>query len=103
MWAQLMTMRLKPGKEGDLAKVYAQLRATEQPGSGLVRTIALKDDKDPSRVYTFVMFESEEKARARELDESRQEALQPVRALMAEIFDGPPEFVDLTVVEDTSY
>jgi hypothetical protein len=28
--------------------------------------------------------------------------LQAVRATMAEIFDGAPEFVDLTVVEETS-
>jgi len=26
-----------------------------------------------------------------------------MRATMAEIFDGAPEFVDLAVVEDTSY
>ena len=103
MWAQLMTMRLKPGKEADLPKVYEQLRALEQPGSGLVRTMALRDDKDSSRVYTLVIFESEEKARAREQDPRRQEGLQPVRDMMTEIFDGPPEFVDLTVVEDTSY
>jgi hypothetical protein len=103
MWAQLMTMRLKPGKEGDLPRLYEGLRAVEQPGSGLVRTMALRDDKDPSRIYNFVLFESEEKARAREQDARRQEALQPLRDMMAEVFDGPPEFVDLTVVEDTSY
>ena len=88
MWAQLMTMRLKPGKESGLSKVYEQLRALEQPGSGLVRTMALRDDNDPNRVYTLVIFESEEKARAREQDQSRQEALEPVRALMAESIGG---------------
>ncbi|MGD0084297.1 MAG: antibiotic biosynthesis monooxygenase [Acidimicrobiales bacterium] len=103
MWAQLITMRLKPGKEGDLPRLYEQLRAVEQPGTGLLRTMAMQDQKDPSRVYNFVIFESEEKARAREQDPRRQEGLQAVRATMAEIFDGPPEFVDLTVVEDTSY
>jgi len=29
--------------------------------------------------------------------------LQVARATMAEIFEGPAEFVDLTVIEDTSY
>jgi quinol monooxygenase YgiN len=103
MWAQLITMRLKPGKEGDLPRLYEQLRAVEQPGTGLMRTMAMQDQKDPSRVYNFIIFESEEKARAREQDPRRQEGLKAVRATMAEIFDGPPEFVDLSVVEDTSY
>ncbi len=65
MWAQLITMRLKPGKEEELPRLYEQLRAAEQPGSGLVRTSAARCDKDPSRLYHFVIFESEEKARAR--------------------------------------
>jgi hypothetical protein len=46
------------------------------------------------------VFESEEKARAREQDSRRQEALQDVRAMMADILDGPPEFVDLVVEEE---
>jgi hypothetical protein len=54
----------------------------------------------PSQVYFLVVFESEEKARAREQDTRRQEGLQAVRATMAEIFEGPPEFIDLTVVEE---
>jgi hypothetical protein len=48
----------------------------------------------------FVMFESEEVARARENDPRRQEGLQAARTTMAEIFDGAPEFTDLTVVEE---
>ena len=64
MWAQLIIMRLKPGKEDDLPRLYEQLRAAEQPGSGLLRTTAARDQKDPSRVYNFVIFESEERARA---------------------------------------
>jgi hypothetical protein len=62
----------------------------------------MRDQKDPSQVYMLVVFESEERARARENDQRRQEGLQAVRATMAEIFDGAPEFVDLTVVEVTS-
>jgi hypothetical protein len=102
MWAQLIIMRLKPGKEGDLPRLYELLQAAEQPGSGLVRSTGARDQKDPSRVYNFVIFESEEKARAREQDPNRTEALAGVRALMAEILDGPPEFVDLGVVSDYS-
>ena len=102
MWAQLITTRLKPGREEDLPGLLEQLRAIEQPGSGLLRSTAMRDQNDPSRVYMFVVFESEEKARARENDPRRQEGLQPVRATMAEIFDGAPEFVDLTVVDETS-
>ncbi len=100
MWAQLITMRLKDGKDGELPKLFDQLRNVEQPGSGLLHTLTMRDQKDPSRVYTLVVFESEEKARAREQDERRTEGLAAARATMAEIFDGPPEFVDLTVVND---
>ncbi len=104
MWAQLITTRLKPGKdESDIHKLYEQLNAVEQPGSGLLRTTAMRDQKDPSRLFMFVLFESEEKARAREQDPARQEGLKAARETMAEVFDGSPEFVDLTVVEDHSY
>ena len=98
MWAQLITMRLKPGN--DTAEVNSQLRAAEQPGSGLVRTLVMHDQKDPAQVYALVVFESEEKARAREQDPRRQEALQNARAMMADIFDRPPEFTDLRVAEE---
>ena len=102
MWAQLIKTRLRPGQEERLTRLFEQLRAVEQPGSGLLRSMAMRDQKDPSQVYMLVVFESEEKARARENDQRRQEGLQAVRATMAEIFDGAPEFVDLTVVEETS-
>ncbi len=95
MWAQLIKMRLKPGS--DTAELDNQIRAAEQPGSGLVRTLVMHDQKDPGQVYALVVFESEDKARAREQDPRRQEALQAARAMMADIFDGPPEFTDLRV------
>jgi heme-degrading monooxygenase HmoA len=102
MWAQLITMRVKPGREQDVPGLFEQLQAVEEPGSGLVRTTSMQDQQDPSRIFTLVIFESEEKARAREQDPRRQEALMPVRELMADIFDGAPEFVDLLVVQDVS-
>jgi quinol monooxygenase YgiN len=100
MWAQLIIMRVKPGKEADVPRLYELLEAAEQPGSGLVRTTGARDRKDPNRLYNFVVFESEEMARAREQDARRQEALAEVRTLMGEILDGPPEFVDLGVIHD---
>jgi len=102
MWAQLISMRVKPGREADLDGIFDQLQALEQPGSGLLRTLAMHDQKDPARVYTVVVFESEEKARAREQDPRRQEGMRAVQASMAEVLDGPPEFVDLTVLRDVA-
>lgn len=103
MWAQLITTRLKAGREGDLPRLVEELEAAEQAGSGLLRSTTMVDFKDPSRVFILVVFESEEKARAREQDPRRQEGLVKARALMAEIFDGPPEFVDLSVANDRVY
>ncbi len=102
MWAQMITTRLKAGREGDLPTLVAQLRAAEQSGSGLVHSTATRDTKDPSRVIMFVVFESEERARERENDPRRQEGLQAARATMSQIFEGSPEFTDLTVVDDWS-
>src|SRR5450755_4768246 len=103
MWAQMITSRLKPGRDDDLATLTAQLREAEQPGSGLVHATATRDAKDPSRVIMFVVFESEEKARERENDTRRQEGLQAARTIMMDIFEGAPEFTDLTVVDDWSF
>ena len=103
MWAQLITMTLKPNREGDLPRLYEGLRAAETPGSGLLRTTSARDQENPNQIYHFVLFEDEEKARAREQDPGRQETLEGVRAIMADIFEGPPEFVDLDVIEDDVY
>jgi hypothetical protein len=98
MWAQLIKWQLKPGK--DLAGLHEQLRAVEQPGSGLLRTIVMRDQKESGQLYTLVVFESEEKARERERDPRRQEGLQTVRAMLADVLAAPPEFADLSVVEE---
>ena len=100
MWAQLITMRLKPGSDADMPALFQQFTAVEQTGSGLIRTTLLHAQNDPSQFYVMVVFESEEHARAREQDPARQEALKSAQSMMEEIFDGPPEFVDLTVVAD---
>ena len=100
MWAQLISARLKPGKQGDVTKLFEQVQAAEQPGSGLLRSTFMCDQNDPSRLYMLVVFDSEENARAREQDQRREQGLQAARAIMAEILDGPPEFTDLLVVND---
>jgi hypothetical protein len=98
VWAQLIEMRLKPGE--DTAEVIELIRSAEQPGSGLVRSIFMRDQADPSRILTLVVFESEEKARAREQDARRTEQLAAARSIMADIFEGPPTFTDLVVVDE---
>ncbi|MGH9020949.1 MAG: antibiotic biosynthesis monooxygenase family protein [Acidimicrobiales bacterium] len=100
MWAQLITMRLKPGKDAELATLLEALRDTEQPGSGLIRSTTMRDQSDPLRVYTLVVFESEARARERENDARREAGLASVRAMMAEVMDGPAEFTNLDVVTE---
>jgi len=98
MWTQIIKTRVMPGKDAELAELMDHFKAAEPPNSGLVSSVAMRDRKDPDSVYMVVTFESEEKARAREQDPERQQALEPARQLMAEIFDGPPEFIDLDVI-----
>ncbi len=98
MWAQLMSFRVKPGK--DTAGLREQLQAVEQPDSGLLWTMIMQDQKDPEQFYTLVVFESEERARARERDPRRQEGLQVLRAMLADRLAGPSEFTDLAVVQE---
>ncbi len=43
MWAQLILMRLKPGKEEGLPRLYEQLRSAERPGSDLLRSTAARE------------------------------------------------------------
>ncbi len=103
MWAQLISMRLEEGSEGELAGIMDALDAAEQPGSGLLRSLTMTERADPRQVHVLVVFESEEKARAREDDPRRQDALVSVRKKMAEVFEGSPLFADLDVVVERSY
>lgn len=103
MWAQLISMRLVEGLEGELSGVLEAIEASEQPGSGLLHSFAFTEQADPRQVHVLVVFESEEQARARENDPRRQETLGPVREKMAEIFEGPATFADLDVLVGRSY
>lgn len=98
MWAQLIRMQLKPGS--DTAELTKEIHAAEQPGSGLVRSLFMHDQSDPDHIYALVVFETEQKARAREQDPRREQRLEKARTIMAEIVDGPPEFTDLVVVDE---
>jgi quinol monooxygenase YgiN len=98
-----MTMRLKPGKgEDDLAALGKEIESIDEPGSGVVRSTIMRDQKDPSRIIVLAVFESEEKARARERDPRRERAMTTARAMMAETFDAAPDFVDLDVVQESA-
>jgi hypothetical protein len=98
MWAQLITARARP--DADLTRLHKLIRDAEEPGTGLVRTIVARDQNDPARIYTLVLFDTEDHARARESDPQRQQRLQPARDLMAETFDGQRQFVDLDVLDE---
>jgi quinol monooxygenase YgiN len=98
MWAQLQKVSTKPERQGELLDVFGQLQAIEQADSGLSRTMVMRSQADPNLVYVLVVFDSEEKARAREQDPRRQQGLERLRAAMGDVLDGPPEFVDLNVL-----
>ena len=80
MWARLSIVRVKEGKADAVGAAMEQLRAFEQPDSGLLRTIVVQDQRARARALVLVVFESEEKARARESDPRRQEGVQALRA-----------------------
>lgn len=101
MWAQLITLSVKVGSDEDVSRLLAHLRSIEQPDSGWIRTTAMRDQADPNRVLMLAVFESEERARARENDPRRAEGLATLREMMSEIVVGPPQFNDLEVIEST--
>lgn len=95
MWAQLIKVQLTPGS--DLSALADVLEAAEQPGSGLLRELFMRDQNDPDSAYILAVFESQEKAREREQDPRRAEGQQAIQELMAKVLAAPPEFTDLTV------
>ena len=103
MWAQIIKTRVKPGTEHELMLLMDQFKAAEQPGSGLLRSSLMRDQQDPDLIYMMVVFDSEAKARAREHDPRREPGLQAARETMAKIFQGEPEFVDLTVMAESTF
>jgi quinol monooxygenase YgiN len=102
MWAQMIRVRLKSGQDDAISRIAALLRTIEQVDSGLIRTSFMRDTKDPLSMTMLAVFESQEKARAREADPRRSDGLQQLQTLMRETLAGPPEFVDLDVLEEFS-
>ena len=100
MWAQLQKVSSRPEKEAELLDVFEELHAIEQADSGLLKTMVMRSQADPTLVFVLVVFESEERARTREQDPRRQQGLQRIRAAMGDVLDGPPEFFDLDVLRD---
>ena len=100
MWAQLVKMRVQPGNDERFQQIGQQWE--EQVGrgtdSGWVRTLLFRNANDPNEYYQVVFFESEEKARANERNQKHQGLLQQWLALAA----GPPEYVDLTPVQEST-
>jgi quinol monooxygenase YgiN len=100
MWMQIITGRLKTGKEADFVGLMDKLVEIEQPGSGLIREVVTRSQKDLDVVYVIATFESEEAARARESDPRRQTGLIEVRKGLMEALDGPPDFIDLDILAE---
>lgn len=103
MWAQMISVSLTPGREDELERISQMVNDVEPADSGLLLQLALRAEDDPTEAYFLIICESEEKARAREADPERNEALGPVRALMAEAFAGAPRFTDLDVAALRTY
>lgn len=100
MWAQLSSIRVKEGQVDAVGMAMERLRTFEQPDSGLLRTTVMQDQNDPTHVFVLVVFDSEEKARAREADPRREEGVQALRKDLTEVLAGAPEYTDLTVLAD---
>ncbi len=98
MWAQVQRVKTSPESDAEVLEVFDQSRAIEQENSGLLQTLVLRSQADPADVFVVVVFESEEKARAREVDPRRQEPLERIRGAMGNLLDGPPEFFDCDVL-----
>jgi hypothetical protein len=98
LWAQLIEMRLKPGE--DTTEMIDLIRAAEQPGSGLIRSLFMRDQADPDRVVTLVVFESEDTAREREANPRRASVSPQPDPSWPPFVDGPPAFTDLVVVDE---
>jgi heme-degrading monooxygenase HmoA len=98
MWAQMQRVSTNPEREAEVLEIFEQLLAIEQEDSGLLQTLVMRSQADPTEVFVVVVFESEEKARARDKDPRRQEALERIRGAMGEVLNGPPEFFDCDVL-----
>src|SRR4029453_13763016 len=98
MWAQMQRVSTNPEREAEVLEIFEQLRAIEQEDSGLLQTLVMRSQTDPTEVFVVVVFEREGKARGREENPRRQEPLQSIRGAMGDVLNGPPEFFDCNVL-----
>ena len=100
MWAQLVKMRARDGTDEKMRDLERQWEDQVGRGtdSGWVRSLALRNARDPNEVYALVYFESEEKARANEQNPQHLAFIEQMMSLA----DGEPEYVDLVPIEETN-
>ena len=100
MWAQLVKARVADGAADKLQELGRKWEEEVGRGtdSGWIRSLYLRSASDPSEIYELVYFESEEKARANERTPRHLELVTE----LAGLFDGPPEYVDLIPIEESS-
>lgn len=94
MWAQIIKSRAKPGKEAEIRNLPQEFQ-TQDPDSAMPMTeiFTCTNQNDPSEYYTFVVFESEAKARENEGTSGQMAQVKRMR----ELYEGEPEFVGLNV------
>jgi len=92
MWAQLIKSRAKPGKEEEIRNLPQEFEA-QGSSMPMMQVFTCSNQKDPSEYYTLIVFENEAAARQ---SEASPEAAARVKRMM-ELFEGPPEYVDLNV------
>lgn len=93
MWAQVIKSRAKPGKEEEIRNLPQEFEAMGGMPAFL-HLFACSNQNDPTEYYTFIVFESEEAARANERTREQDRRVERMR----ELYEGEPEFVDLDVV-----
>jgi heme-degrading monooxygenase HmoA len=95
MWAQLIKARIRPGKEEEARNIVQEFESELGGATPPWQQITVcQNQRDPSEVYTLVVFESEEKARENERSPEQDRRYRR----LTEVYEGQPEFVDMNVV-----
>jgi hypothetical protein len=94
MWAQLLKARVRPENVAKVRAVQQELESAITGDSPVIQAYAFQSQQDPEEYYNLIVFETEEKAREGERNPELQERIKRMQSLM----DGPPEYVNLKVV-----
>lgn len=99
MWAQLLKFRLTKDDEVRMRQLDDKWNEDVGRGSdsGWLRTITLRNSKDPEEWYELVFFESEAKARSNEQTPRHQELVKEMMDVATSV-----DFVDMTPVREES-